>query len=327
MRRREFICLVGGGAAAIWPFAVCAQQQPAPVIGFLSSRSPDEQVDATAAYRQGLREIGFIDGQNVAIEYRWAEGRYDRLPVLASDLVRRKVAVIFASTTIATRAAKDATATIPIVFTGASDPVRLGLVGSLNRPDGNLTGFTTASGVLEAKRLELLHELVPTAATIGVLVNATNSIAESNVADMETAVRAHGEKMLVLRVGGEQDIPTAFAELASQRVGALLVATDPFFGDHRDQLVTLAARYSVPTMYVRREFTVAGGLISYGANVTDGYRQAGAYTGRILKGTKPSDLPVQQPTKFELVVNLKTAKALGLTVPLTLQARADEVIE
>ena len=326
MKRRAFIGLVGG-AAAIWPFLVRAQQQPVPVIGFLSGRSPGEQADAIAAYRQGLREIGFIDGQNVTIEYRWAEGRYDRLPALASDLVRRKVAVIFASTTIAARAAKDATATIPIVFAGASDPVRLGLVGSLNRPDGNLTGFTTASGALEAKRLELLHELVPTATTIGVLVNATNSIAESNVADMETAVRAHGEKMVVLRVESERDIAAAFADLVQQRIGALLVATDPFFGEHRDQLVTLAARYSVPAMYVRREFAAAGGLISYGANVTDGVRQAGAYTGRILKGAKPSDLPVQQPTRFELVINLKTAAALDLIVPPALLARADEVIE
>jgi putative ABC transport system substrate-binding protein len=263
----------------------------------------------------------------VAIEYRWAEGRYDRLSALASDLVRRKVAVILASTTIAARAAKDATSTIPIVFTSASDPVQFGLVGSLSRPAGNLTGFTTSSGALEAKRVELLHELVPSATTIGVLVNPTNTIAESNVVDMQAAVRAHGEKVLVQRVGSELDIAAAFAGLDRQRVAALLVATDPFFGEHREQLVTLAARYSVPTMYVRREFATSGGLISYGADATDEYRQAGAYSGRILKGAKPSDLPVQQPTKFELVINLKTAKALGLAVPLTLQASADEVIE
>jgi len=322
--RRGFIVTLGGAAAA-WPLAARAQQPALPVIGFLHHDSPDVVAPLDAAFRQGLKEIGFIEGQNVRIEYRWAENHYDRLPELAADLVRRQVAVIIANTP-SMQAAKAATATIPIVFVSAYDPVALGLVTSFNRPGGNATGVYFLDAALEAKRAEIVHELVPKAATIALLVESNFPSAETQSREMQEAVRSLGLNLLILKAGTESEIDTAFAALVRESAGALVVAASGFFF-RREQLLALAARHGVPAVYPWREAAAAGGLISYGTSVTDAYRQGGIYVGHILKGEKPADLPVQQSVKVELVINLKTAKALGLTVSLPLLGRADEVIE
>jgi putative tryptophan/tyrosine transport system substrate-binding protein len=327
LRRREFITLLGGAVA--WPLAARAQQQPAmPVIGFLNSGSPNPFAHLAHAFHQGLKEAGYIEGQNVTIEYRWAESRYDQLPALAAELVSRHVTVIAATGGEASAvAAKAATTRIPIVFTAGGDPVKQGLVASLNQPGGNLTGIFFLTAAIESKRLGLLRELVPNAELIGALVNPNSPGAELELRDIPDAARAIGQQIVILKTANESEIGAAFATLAQQRIGALLVASDPFFTNQRDQILTLAARYSVPAIYFVREFAVAGGLMSYGANLADAYRQAGVYAGRILKGEKPAELPVMQSTKFELVINLKTAKTLGLDVPDRLLALADEVIE
>ena len=327
MKRREFITLLGGAVTA-WPLGVGAQQAAMPVIGFLGGGSPDAFAHVVNAFRQGLYETGFAEGQNVTIEYRWAEGQYDRLPALVADLIRQKSAVIVATGgDVGVRAAKKAATAIPIVFTSGSDPVAAGFVSSLNRPGGNVTGVSLFVSVLEGKKLELLRELVPMAAVIGFLVNPNNPRADVDTADMQAAARALGKLLLILKADGEHDFDAVFTNLAQQRVDALVVHTEPFFLSRRDHLVELAARHSIPTIYGLREFAAAGGLISYGTKLSDSYRQVGIYTGRILKGEKPADLPVMQPTKFEFVINLKAAKALGLTVPTSLLVRADEVIE
>ena len=325
MNRREFLLLLNSTVTA--PSALHAQQKALPVIGYLSLASPGPFATSLAAFRQGLGEIGYVEGQSVSIEYRWAEGQYDRLPALAADLVARKVDVIVASGGAAPAlAAKNATSTIPIVFTGG-DPVADGHVASLARPGGNLTGMTFMGGELMPKQLELLSELVPPARMIAEFVNPNSPSAARTIGDAQEAARLKGVQLDILRAGTENEIDAAFATLAQLHAGALLVAGDLFFFSRRDQLVALAARYAAPAIYERREFTESGGLISYGASFTEVGRQAGAYVGRILKGEKPANLPVQQPTRFELVVNLKTAKVLGLTVPPSILARADEVIE
>jgi len=328
MKRREFISLLGGAVVA-WPLAAGAQQSAIPVIGFLSTRSAGTDAQFLVSFRQALSEAGFVEGRNVAVEYRYAEGHFDRLPALAADLVRRPVALIVATGgTPASLAAKAATATIPIVFTTGDDPIKAGLVHSLNRPEGNLTGVTTSFGEAAPKRLGLLREILPKAAIIGVLVNPNDSIAaNSETSDMRTAARSVGQRIEILQAGTERDIDTAFARLIDMGGAALLVAPNSLFVTQANQLVALAARHTIPTLYWRREFVEAGGLMSYGSNLADALRVAGVYAGRILRGAKPADLPVQQPTKFELVINLKTAKALGLTIPETFLTRADEVIE
>jgi putative ABC transport system substrate-binding protein len=325
--RREFITLLGGAAAAAWPLAARAQQSSLPVIGFLNSASPEGYVPFVAAFRQGLKEGGYVEGQNATIEYRWAEGHYDRLPALAADLVNRKVTVIAATSTPAALAAKAATATVPIVFTTGGDPIKLGLVVALNQPGGNATGVSSLITELGSKRLGLLRELVPGITAIATLMNPNFQDAETQLADAEAAARTLGLRLIVLRATSEREIDAAFATIVQQGAAALDVAVDPFFTARRDQIVALAARNRIPAVYPLRDFAVAGGLMSYGTDFVDSYRQAGVYTGRIVRGEKPADLPVQRSTKFEFVINFKTAKALGLAVPNSMQLLADEVIE
>jgi putative ABC transport system substrate-binding protein len=326
VKRREFITLLGG-AAAVWPLVARAQQQAMPVIGFLHFGSPDLFTFQATAFGQGLKETGYVEGQNVGIEYRWAEGRYDRLPSLASDLVSRKVDLIAAFGPPPATAAKNATSTIPIVFTVGSDPVWDGLVTSLARPSGNLTGISMLAVQLVPKRLELVSELIPQAKSFALLVNPNNGYSERMIRDVEDTARAKGMPLRILKASTESEIDAAFAALGNPRIDALVIGDDPFFTARRVQLVALASRYAVPATYQFREFAVAGGLASYGPSLKTASRDAGVYAGKILKGAKPSDLPVAQPTQFELVINLKTARALGLTVPDALLARADEVIE
>jgi putative tryptophan/tyrosine transport system substrate-binding protein len=329
VRRREFFLVLCSAVAATTQRAIGAQQTGLPVIGFISSGSPEEREALVAAFRQGLRQEGYIEGQNVAIEFRWAEGHYNRLPSLATDLVRLHVAVIAATGSLMpAQAAKAATSEIPIVFEGGGgDPVKLGLVASLGRPRGNLTGITNIASSLDAKRLALLHELVPKASVIGVLVNPHVSDAATLVRDVETAAHDIGQRIEIRDASSASEIEEAFDIFYQERVGALHIGSDPLFMSQRGQIIALAARYGIPTSYFFREFAQAGGLISYGVSLPDMYRQAGVYVGRILKGAKPEELPVLQPTKIELIINLKTAKALGLTVPASLLAQADEVIE
>ncbi len=322
MNRRELVLMLGAVTAAR---ALRAQQKAMPVIGYLATGSPGPSATYRAVFRQGLSETGYVEGQNVAIEYRWAEGEYDRLSALAADLVGRKVDVIATFGLPSALAAKSATSTIPIVFS-VGDPVERGLVASLARPGGNLTGVSTMGPELISKRLELLSELVPQAGVIALLVNPNNSNTERSIGDMQEAARAKGVQLHILKAGTESEIDAAFAT-GIQHAGALVLGGDPFFENRREQLVALAARHAIPAIYFWREFAVAGGLISYAPSLKATFRQAGIYAGKILKGAKPADLPVQQPTTFELVVNLKTAKALGLTVPPSILARADEVIE
>ena len=327
MRRREFITLLGSGVAG-WPLAADAQQPVIPVIGFLDSTSPDSFVDRLRAFRQGLKETGYVEGENVAIEYRWAESQIDRLPQLAAELVRQRVAVIVTNAPPATFAAKAATITIPIVFGVAEDPVTLGLVASLARPGGNLTGTNFVSLELAAKRLELLRELMSGATRVAVLVNPDNtSITAATLRDIETAARAMGLQIQVLNANTSGEIDAAFATLVRERPDALFVGSSPFLTARRVQLVQLTAYLAVPATYPGRQYTEIGGLMSYGASLPDAYRQMGVYTGRILKGARPADLPVVQASKFELTINAQTARMLGLTIPPTLLARADEVIE
>jgi putative ABC transport system substrate-binding protein len=325
MRRRSFIGILGG--AAVWPLAARAQQAM-PVVGFLSGRSSAESQSLVAAFDKGLREAGFIEGQNAALQFQWADGQYDRLPAQATDLVRRQVALIVAVGAVpAIRAAKAATSTIPIVFVTGDDPVRLGLVASLNRPGANITGISPLNQQLEAKRLAILHELVPRTAAIAMLVNPNNPRTDTQLKEIEAAASALGRQYHLLKASTADAIDVAFATLAQRNEGALLIIGDPFFSSRRNQLVALAARHKIPTLYHDLAFAEPGGLIIYGSSIPDSYRHAGNYTGRILRGEKPADLPVMQATKIDFVINLKTAKALGLEIPPTLLALADEVIE
>jgi putative tryptophan/tyrosine transport system substrate-binding protein len=326
MKRREFMALLGGVAVA-WPLAARAQQPATPVIGFLHSATPESYAPMVAAFRRGLSEFGYVEGQNVTIEYRWAEGHYDRLPVLAADLIRRNVTVIAATSSPAAQAAKAATTTVPIVFTTGDDPIKLGLVASLNRPGGNVTGVSSLLVDLGSKQLGLLRELAPGITAIAVLTNPNFPGTERQLRDVEAAARVLGLQLHVLRASSQREIDAAFATIAQQGGAALLVGVDPFFLALRDQIVALAAHHAIPALYPVRDFAVAGGLMSYGTDFADSYRQAGIYTGRIVTGEKPADLPVQRSTKFEFVINFKTAKALGLAVPNSMQLLADEVIE
>jgi putative tryptophan/tyrosine transport system substrate-binding protein len=326
MRRREFICVTCGAVAS--PLVAAAQQSAMPLVGFLDNGSSGRSSHLASAFREGLRETGFVENENINIEYRWADGRYNQLPELTADLVRRHVAVIAAlGGNTSALAAKSATATIPIVFVTGANPVEAGLVASLNRPGGNLTGITTLGVELGAKRLELLHELVPKAALIALLVNPANRSAAIQVRDVEAAARNLGREIQVVRASTDHDIDAAFATLMRSQTGALVIAPDSFLNSRSEQLAALTLRHAMPAVYTYREFAAAGGLISYGSNITDSYRQVGVYAGRILRGEKPANMPVQQSTKVEMIVNLKTAKALGLTVPLSVLGRADEVIE
>jgi len=327
MKRREFMALVGRAAVA-WPLAARAQQPVMPVIGFVNSAPRQGQEPQLAAFLKGLADVGYVEGRNVAIEYRWAEGQNDRLAALAADLVRRQVAVIAATSAPAALAAKMATTTIPIVFETAADPVKLGLVTSLSRPGGNVTGVTRLNVAIAPKRLELLHELIPTARVIALLVDPNNvAIAETNISDAQATARSLGLELHVLNASTERDFDTVFAELIRLRADGLVIGASGLFLARQEQLAKLAARHAVPAVFATREFVAAGGLMSYGGSVADSYRQVGVYTGRILKGEKPAELPVQQATNVEFYINLKTAKALGLNVPNTLIGRADEVIE
>src|SRR5262250_312577 len=327
LRRRQFITLLGGAAAAR-PLAARAQQGAIPVVGVLSAEWPDLFSDRLRAFHDVLRETGYVEGRNLAIEYRWAEGRNDRLPALAAELVRRQVTVIASTSTPAVLAARTATTTIPIVFFVAVDPVQLGLVTSLSRPGGNLTGVVTLNVEVAAKRLQLLHELVPTATIVALLVNPTSTVlAETTTRELETGARTLGLEFHILHASSEREIDAAFATLVQLRAGALVIGADPLFTSRSEQLATLTIRHRVPAIYQFREFVSAGGLMAYGSTVLDTFRPLGVYTGRILKGEKPADLPVQQATKVELVINMKTAKTLGLTMPLALLGRADLVIE
>jgi putative ABC transport system substrate-binding protein len=324
MRRRQFIA--GLGSAAAWPVVALAQQPSMPVIGYLSPQSAGEDYTFIVPFLQGLKETGYVEGQNVAVEYRWAENEYDRLPALAADLSRR-VAVIVVSGTPAALAAKAATTTIPIVFSAGGDPVALGLVASLNRPGANLTGSANLSAELAPKQLQLLHDLIPNAARFGVLADPAFPVTQSTIADLQAAARTLGPELIVVNARTDSDFETAFATLSQRRVGAVLVIDSNFYNRRMEQLPALAARHALPAIFQFREFVLAGGLMSYGSSFDYLFRQAGIYTGRILKGEKPADLPVQQVTKIDLVINLKTANALGLTIPETLLATADEVIQ
>jgi len=326
VKRREFITLLGGAAAA-WPLAARAQQPAMPVVAFMSARSPETSMDLLAAFRRGLAENGFVEGQNVAIEVRWARGEYDSVAAMAADLASRRVAVIAVAGSPVASAAKAATTTIPIVFTVAVDPVEAGLVASLNRPGGNLTGMTTLGVEVGPKRLELLRELIPTATIVAALVNPTNSNAETQSRDLEATARTLGLQIQVLHASTDRDLDAAFAILGQLHPGGLVIGADLFLTSRIEQLAALALRYSVPAIFQYRQFVSSGGLMSYGTSPADSYHQMGVYTGRILKGEKPANLPVQQATKVELIINLRTAKALGLTIPPALLARADEMIE
>jgi putative ABC transport system substrate-binding protein len=326
MKRREFITLLGGAVIAVRPFAASAQQT-LPMVGFVNSGSAQTQALVAAAYRKGLEEVGFAEGKNVLIESRWADGQYDRLPELIADLIKRKVTVIMAGGPPAAQAAKTATSSIPVVFTSGDDPVQIGVVTSINHPGGNVTGVHVLFTELESKKLSLLREVVPKAGVVAALVNQSRPIANSQTAELEAAAKKFGQRIQIFHAASEQEIEPVFASMAQAKVDALLVAADAFFNARREQIVLLASRHAIPAIYEQRSFAAAGGLMSYGTNLADSYRQAGVYTGRILKGEKPGDMPVVQASKFELVINLKTAKALGLEVPLHLQQIADEVIE
>jgi putative ABC transport system substrate-binding protein len=326
MRRRQFIALISGTAAG-WPLVARAQQQPMPVIGFLNGSSPEGYGRMVDAFRQGLKETGYVEGQNVAIEYRWAEGRYDQLPAMAADLIRRQVAVLAATSTPAALVAKAATTTTPIVFTTGGDPVQLGLVASLNRPGGNVTGASELTREVVPKRLELAHRLVPDATAIGLLINPKNPNAETTTLDLEAATQKLGLQFKLLHASTKAEIDQAFTTFGQAHAGALVIGADTLFAGQAEQLGALSIRNSVPAIFDFHPFAEAGGLASYGGSITDAYRMAGGYAARILKGEKPSDLPVQQTTKVELIINLKTAKALGIEVSPTLLATADEVIE
>jgi putative ABC transport system substrate-binding protein len=326
MRRRDFIKVIGGGVAA-WPLAARAQQSTMPVVGFVNIGSAEGYAPQVSAFLKGLTEAGYVDGQNVAIEYRWANGQYDRLAALVDDLVRRRVSVIAATSTPANLVAKAATTTIPIVFTTGGDPVQLGLVASLGRPGGNVTGVTNVTVEVAPKRLELAHELVPQASVFGLLINPENPLAENVKRDSQAAALKLGLQLNVQHATTDAELDKAFTAFREMQVGAVVIGTDGFFNDHVEHLAALAIRNSVPAVYQYHQFVAAGGLASYGGSILDSYRLAGGYVGRILKGEKPADLPVQQASKIELLLNLKTAKTLGITVPQSVQNRADEVIE
>jgi putative tryptophan/tyrosine transport system substrate-binding protein len=326
MRRREFMIL--SSMAVVWPKSVAAQQSENPVIGFISLAGPDTFAHLLAAYHESLREAGFVEGRNVAIEYRWARGQYDQLPALATDLVRRKVSIIVASGgDRPSLAAKAATSTIPIVFTGSDDPVGFGLVQSLSHPGGNMTGTAGFTSKLEVKKLEILHEVLPEPRLIGMLANPKNPAAAADVKDVEAAARSMAKQIHVVWASNESEIDAGFAAFASLQLKGLLLGHDPFFNSRRDQIIAHVTRLAIPAIYEHREFILAGGLMSYGTDIREGYRLAGSYTGRILKGAKPADLPTQQPTKFNLIINLKAAKALNFEFPASILGRADEIIE